>query len=265
MAVNQSDNRFFKTLCNYLKKNNIEFETIEQAEYEFEGVLYDANTEQFGVVEHNKENLLAAFEQIISMFSVPYKKLFLYRFYFDEIDSSASIGLYTLLYILVENNEIEEAPEENNTFYEEEIVQETPITEEIYDEEIQEEELEPQVEEVEESVIEEPEAEYTQEEESADNCIEAQGPSYDQTYEKTDKIDYTQEMQNDFIEENCINSDNYENIQEITQQFDNNFYLALQQDIDFLIKLLAKSVNPEISEVLSKAILVVIKNHLNQG
>mgnify|MGYP007002389082 CR=1 FL=1 len=198
------------------------------------------------------------------MFSVPYKKLFLYRFYFDEIDSSASIGLYTLLYILVENNEIEETPEENNTFYEEEIVQETPITEEIYDEEIQEEELEPQVEEVEESVIEEPEAEFTQEE-SADNYIEAQGPSYDQTYEKTDEIDYTQETQNDFIEENCINSDNYENIQEITQQFDNNFYLALQQDIDFLIKLLAKSVNPEISEVLSKAILVVIKNHLNQG
>ena len=48
-----------------------------------------------------------------------------------------------------------------------------------------------------------------------------------------------------------------------SDQLDQNFFFSLQMDIDYLIKLLDKKINPEVSEVLSKAILIVIKNRLN--
>lgn len=272
MAISPNDNRFFITLCNYLKKNDILFEVTENAEVEYKSNIYNINIEQFGVVEHTKENLMACFDEIVTMFQVPYEKLYLHRFYFDVIDSVTNLGQYTLLYLLINHQEIDET---------EEIIIEPE--EPVFKEEIPEPELAPEI----PSIVSEDEEllindEPYQEEEEVMEVIahpeqDLSEVEFDEPKDESEVIEptieeemienqiFNDEIDAEEIEEEEMIAENDKKAEKATflaKEMDEDFYNLLQKDIDYLIKLLDKKINPEVSEVLSKAIMIVIKNRL---
>ncbi len=257
MAVSPNDNRFFITLCNYLKKNSIEFEVIETSDIEFEGNVYSCRTEQLGVVEHTKENLMTAFDQIIQMFSVPYYKLFLYKFFFDVIDSESNLGQYSLTYILIQ--EKIQAEELEETISEEEQAFMADMIEPVHAED---ETIETNSE---NDLTEENFQDVSEESSNYEAYIEPEPET------EISKPDLQEEKETNNQPDKSIktneNSSEKPNMQShltvSSNQLDQNFFLSLQMDIDYLIKLLDKKINPEVSEVLSKAILIVLKNRLN--
>ncbi len=272
MAISPNDNRFFITLCNYLKKNDILFEVTENAEVEYKSNIYNINIEQFGVVEHTKENLMACFDEIVTMFQVPYEKLYLHRFYFDVIDSVTNLGQYTLLYLLINHQEIDET---------EEIIIEPE--EPVFKEEITEPEPAPEI----SSIVREDEDflindEPYQEEEEVMEVIahpeqDLSEVEFDEPKDESEVIEptieeemienqiFNDEIDAEEIEEEEMIAENDKKAEKATflaKEMDEDFYNLLQKDIDYLIKLLDKKINPEVSEVLSKAIMIVIKNRL---
>ncbi len=259
MAVNPNDNRFFITLCNYLKKNSIEFETIEGPDLEFEDDFYSCHTDQLGVVEHNKENLMAAFDQIIQMFSLPYYKLFLYKFFFDVIDSETNLGQYSITYILINEKTEPTEPENTFTITEEEMTALSQVIPEPPAEAIEPDDVKTNEEEIINEEPEEPEFAVSEEKETADefvNSEESEPVVSDCVQKSIPNIQSEMEKQPE-------KPKSHENVSISTREIDQNFFLVLQTDIDYLIKLLDKKINPEVSEVLSKAILIVFKNRLN--
>lgn len=287
MAISPNDNRFFITLCNYLKKNDIVFEVTENAEIEYMNNTYNINIEQFGVVEHTKENLMACFDEIVSMFQVPYDKLYLHRFYFDVIDSVTNLGQYTLLFLLIsqqETEEIEEVISEPEDFLIEEEIPKPEPEDLLIEEEIPEPEPAPvsysysseeeiliddapeQEEEEVLEVIAHPEQDLSEtiaEDQNEEFVIEE--PIEEEIIEYEEIREEIQEEKD--IEEEYMSEENIKKAEKasfMTQEMDENFYNLLQKDIDYLIKLLDKKINPEVSEVLSKAIMIVLKNRLEE-
>ncbi|MCB5250410.1 MAG: hypothetical protein RBS16_03240 [Candidatus Cloacimonadales bacterium] len=252
MAVNPNDNRFFITLGNYLKRNDIEFEVIEKPEIEYNGHTYNTVTEQFGVVEHNKENLTTAFEQTLAMFNKSYEKLFLYKFYFDEIDAETNIGQYTLLYILIEehNYDLVDETEIGEDSDEEEMLLE------FNEEDYQEDNIQEENELTDLPVLDKADFEH----ETTEEVPEEYGQNIVHQESKNDQL-----PSNNDIDKDNIPSEDHIKKHSFASHVENETFLAMQKDIEFLLKLLAKNINTEISEVLSKAILIVVKNHLNMS
>lgn len=291
MAVNPNDARFFLTLCNFLKKHEISFEVIETPEIEHNGQLYEVSKEQFGVVDHSKDNLMKAFDQIVELFNKGFEKLFLYRFYFDVYDEATNLGQYTLQYICVEKVEavteeviaepdstIEEEPvepiieeeitvepdQEEITIIPEEIEDNPILVEEEITEEISEDIIEP-IRESETSEILEVEIPDQASEESVlseENQIADQAilSSEENSFIQNTLLTENQEIKRDEEMENNTKKDDI--FVKSPNNYDLKFYNNLQTDIEYLIKLLDKNINPEVSEVLSKAIMIVIKNRL---
>ena len=257
MAVNPNDNRFFITLCNYLKKNSIEFEVIETSDVEFEGEYYSCRTEQLGVVEHTKENLMTAFDQILQMFSVPFYKLFLYKFFFDVIDSETNLGQYSLTYILIQ--EKVQTEELTETLSEEEQAFMGDMIEPVQDED------EPIDTNIENDLTEENLQDVSEESNNYEAYIEPEPePEISKPHLQDERETRNQPDHSVKTNENSSEKRNMQIHSTVSSdQLDQNFFFSLQMDIDYLIKLLDKKINPEVSEVLSKAILIVIKNRLN--
>jgi len=316
MAANPNDARFFLTLCNYLKKNSINYEVIEKPEIDYNGQTYDINMEQFGVVDHSKDNLMKAFDEIVNLFSGEFEKLFLYRFYFDVYDEATNLGQYTLQYIkidklsepasLPENQPIEDIIEESlDDELPEEISEETTedlIQEDIPEPEIPEEFPEEEILEVPEElpidedyaqsdniseIPSEPEESYPAEIEAVIPEVELTEPDLsdyesipvEQIESETNNLnsEYKDEKAK-FLNEKTIEKTEFsERVNDMDiytkkddictfndKNLDQDFFNNLQNDLDYLIKLLDKNINAEVSEVLSKAIMIVIKNKLGK-
>ncbi len=237
MNANPNDARFFMTLCNFLKKSEIKYEISESKTIEYYEKEYTITSQQFGIVEHSKENLMTAFEQIIELLSGDHEKIFLYKFFFDIIDETSGIGQYTLQYCIIEKEDIEETE-----FVEEIVVKEEPFNEYIENNYSESSEYSDD-----EIVNEEQEDSPETNDFIPKNVIEEIKDSPDVVYDhKKENV-----LFNNGSDKNPIPTSNYANL------------FGIENDIDYLIKLLVKNIHPEVSELISKAILIVIKNRLD--
>lgn len=246
MNANPNDARFFMTLCNYLKKSNVEFETTDKREFDYNGKTYNITSEQFGIVEHSKENLMTAFEQILALLTGDFEKIYLYKFFFDVIDETTGIGQYTLQYCLVDKeimndfSEPEPVWEPEQTTESEQAEPQNSVEDTAYDEE---DSYADETQSFEEPVLDQEEiiVEENQSEPEEDSFTEPEPISIQKTPEPK------------------INPVRYETPPIVqTQGLE-----GLENDIDYLLKLLVRNIHPEVSDVVSRAILIVIKNRLN--
>ena len=174
------------------EKNNISFETTDSKTFNHNGQQYQTTTQQFGLVEHNKENLLDAFDQILLLLEGDKEAVYLHRFFFDIIDETTGLGQYTLQYAVIykqeepeaEITDTEELPQEDFEFSDEaeELAEQTEISEETYTEPEEETEFQETADEdVHEEMPEEVSEEIEQEETEPEDEPEIGEETFEQT------------------------------------------------------------------------------------